>query len=170
MRKLLALIFLAALSCQKEPSRNPVKVIYNAGSTQESRRSQNDLYRLMRQKSKIDDYKICFSDLSKYVLNYPNGQPYDGWNKILGTYKCCGANFGIHENSSRLAWRYDRENDFFEGAIYKYNGGRRSWQIIDTVKAGECVYFDNFELKYAVRLTAAAGAYKMPNDVIITVE
>ena len=89
--------------------------------------------KLDRSKPHVWTKDVLFDESCEYLLD--NGDQWD-WNKLYGW--CFGV-FGIHENSVRVAWRYNPMIKKIELALYYYKNGKMIVRPMTDVKIGEVV-------------------------------
>lgn len=76
---------------------------------------------------------VKFTEDSKYDIDEPSAV-----NKLFGL---CYGLFGVHKNSDRLGWRYNKETDLFDIYMYSYVDGVLYKECITSVKSGEMYYY-----------------------------
>lgn len=64
-----------------------------------------------------ESYEVIFDESCRYELDSENQED---WNKLVGW------SYGLHhQNSIRIAWRYNKESDKIQLALYIYENGIR---------------------------------------------
>lgn len=98
-----------------------------------------------------ESYEVIFDDSCRYLLE---GVDQWDWNKLVGW------SYGMHHtNSIRIGWRYNRESDKIELALYTYDSGIRRESYLGEVNIGTKYYI---ELKY---YSGIVDAYVRNSDI-----
>lgn len=75
------------------------------------------------------NYSVTFTDSCRYEIDEPSCV-----NKLFGVTHGL---FGVHKNSDRFGWTYNKETDKINIWIYYYDNGNLIKKIIDSVCIGE---------------------------------
>lgn len=105
-----------------------------------------------------EDYMMrksfTFTESCRYDLN--SDDQYD-WNKLYGA---SFGLFGIHKNSVRFVWRYNKTTDKIDIAAYWYLNGERCWYELCSVEIGK---------RFNFKITFLKNSTVFSPDVVFTV-